>query len=433
MSGSKPTAVDRPCSDRLAAQHCRRGSFVNESTTVFILVGAHSPVTMDALYARYPFLEAAREAVAEEAVDLATVVETEPAVVERAASRVEWALETGEVGDPAPDNRVELLSYPVARVLVSLVGERVLVRRYARAEAAVAHERFVADLADTTELKSVDSSGLDLDGLLAEFDLTESVREAPSLAGDATSPAGGSATQSPASATARSSDESTYLLEVGAYLPLAADCWGDEWRLVNRALADGEVPVTETELLTLLQEAVGSRVAEGLPFPDVPDPIADALEAEAADLRELVAELELVREIDTVVPELFPPCMKALLDDIQKGEHLPHHSRFAITAFLSSIGMTTDEIVELYRVNSAFGEQMTRYQTDHIRGETSPTEYSPPSCATMQSYGDCVNMDDLCERIPHPMAYYEQRLDDAEDEDGEIEDWRETLEGEAAE
>ncbi|EMA38236.1 DNA primase large subunit, partial [Halobiforma nitratireducens JCM 10879] len=106
----------------------------------------------------------------------------------------------------------------------------------------------------------------------------------------------------------------------------------------------------------------------------------------------------------------------------QKGEHLPHHSRFAITSFLTSIGMTTDEIVELYRVNSSFGEEMTRYQTDHIRGDSSPTEYSPPSCATMQSYGDCVNKDDLCERIPHPMAYYEERIDDADDED--LEDWR---------
>ncbi len=379
---------------------------------------------MEPLYARYPFLDAARDAVASEAVDLVTVVETEPAVVERAAERVERALEEGDVGEAVRDSRVELFSYPVARVLVSLVEERVLVRRYARAEGAVAHQRFSADLEDTTELKSVESTGLDLPALLAEFDLEDSTRTVP---GDADGgPGAGTGTDASTAgagpATQSTTDEPTYLIEVGAYLPLAADCWGDEWRLVNRALADGEVPVTETELLTLLREAVASRVEAGLPF-DVPDPIADALAEEAAELTELCAQLELVREIDTVVPELFPPCMKALLDDIQKGEHLPHHSRFAITAFLTSIGMTTDEIVELYRINSSFGEEMTRYQTDHIRGDTSPTEYSPPSCATMQSYGDCVNMDDLCERIPHPMAYYEQRLDD-EDED-DLEDWRE--------
>jgi DNA primase large subunit len=85
--------------------------------------------------------------------------------------------------------------------------------------------------------------------------------------------------------------------------------------------------------------------------------------------------------------------------------------------------MSTDEIVELFQVNPGFGEEVTRYQVDHIRGETSGTQYSPPSCATMQSYGDCVNMDDLCEQISHPMAYYERKIDDADDD--ELSDWRE--------
>lgn len=348
---------------------------------------------MQRLHARYPFLEAARDSVATEAVNLATVVEQDQAVVERAMQRVITAIEDGETGEPHRDARVELLSYPVARVLVSVVDERVLVRKYARAEAATAYDRFTADLTETVELKSVSSTGLDLEALLAEFNLQTAVRETTT----------------------------GYRVDVGTYLPLAEDLWEDEWRLVNRALADGEVPVEEDELLTLLREAIRGRIEDGLPF-DVPDAIATALEKQAAEVQEVLADLELTREIDTVVPDLFPPCMKALLDQIQKGEHLPHHSRFAITAFLASIGMSTDQIVELYRVNSTFGEEMTRYQTDHIRGETSPTEYSPPSCATMQSYGDCVNKDDLCERIPHPMAYYENRIDEADDE---LEDWRE--------
>jgi DNA primase large subunit len=35
-------------------------------------------------------------------------------------------------------------------------------------------------------------------------------------------------------------------------------------------------------------------------------------------------------------------------------------------------------------------------------------------------------MDDLCEQIAHPMAYYEQKLDDS-DED-QVVDWRERQE-----
>ncbi|MEF8781488.1 MAG: DNA primase regulatory subunit PriL [Haloarculaceae archaeon] len=352
---------------------------------------------MKPLHARYPFLAAAREAVDEAGVDLAAVVASEPAVVERAVGRIEGSLSGGTVGRPHQRTRVELLSYPVARVLVSLVDEHVLVHKYARAEAATAHERFSEELAAGDELRSTRTERLRLADLLAEFDLASGVHETPD----------------------------GYRVDVGAYLQHAADQWGEEWRLVNRDLDDGKVPLSEEELLTLLRQAVRHRVEDGLPF-DVPEPIAAELDDEVDHVRELLAELELTRDIDTVVPDLFPPCMKHLLDQVQKGEHLEHHSRFAIASFLTSIGMSTDDIVEMFKVNPGFGEEVTRYQVNHIRGSTSPTQYSPPSCATMQSYGDCVNMDDLCEQISHPMAYYEQKLDDSDDDT--LVDWRERQE-----
>jgi DNA primase large subunit len=182
------------------------------------------------------------------------------------------------------------------------------------------------------------------------------------------------------------------------------------------------VRIEPRELDRLLQQAVEERVASGLPL-DVPEPIADGLVDEVKTLESTLEDLDLTRDIDTVVPELFPPCMQHLLDRIQRGDHLPHHSRFAITSFLANIGLSTDEIVDIYEVNPGFGEEMTRYQTDHIRGDTSPTEYTAPSCATMKAYGDCVNPDDLCDNIAHPLSYYEVKLEDA-DED-ELLDWRE--------
>ena len=358
---------------------------------------------MEPLHARYPFLDDAKEAVEAAGVDFVELItrEERPAV-ERAVERVESALVDGTVGGPHRSTRVELLSYPIARVLVSLVDERVLVRKYARAEAEDAMERFSAERAAASGLKSAGGDRLSADELLAEFDIADDVHDAPE----------------------------GYRVDVGAYLRLASDVWGDEWRLVNRTLADGRVFIESGELETLLREAIVERVEAGLPL-GVPDVIADALEGEVAHVREVLADLELTRDIDTVVPERFPPCMKALLDDIQKGEHLEHHSRFAITAFLTSIGMSTDDIVELYMVNSSFGEEMTRYQTNHIRGESGPTQYSPPSCATMQSYGDCVNMDDRCERISHPLAYYEEAIDDADEE--ELVDWRKREDAEEGE
>jgi DNA primase large subunit len=347
-------------------------------------------------HARYPFLTAAREAVREADIDLAELVAAGGPAVEHGLARVEHAIEDGTVGEPHRRPRTELLSYPVARGLVSLVDQPVLTRRYARAEARTAAERLRAD-AEGEALRSADRGELSLREFLAEFDLASGADER----------------------------EQGYEMAVTAYLPLAASRSGDGWRLVNRDLADGRLPVSEAELFDLLETAVERRVEGGLPL-DVPGTIAGELETGTARLEELLAGLDLTRDIDTVAPELFPPCMKALLDRVQKGEHLAHHSRFAITAFLTSIGMSTDDIVELYEVNPGFGEEMTRYQTNHIRGEVGPTEYSPPSCATMQSYGDCVNMDDLCETIAHPLAYYEEALERA---DEDVEDWRERADG----
>jgi len=349
---------------------------------------------MKQLHARYPFLQSARDGVESADVDLTRVIEREQDIVDRALSRIENALDSNTVGEQHRRTRIELLSYPVARVLVSLVDEHVLTRKYAYAEAATAHDRFQEDFSATTELKSRSRERLTLDAVLSEFDIAAAVRETPD----------------------------GYLIEVGTYLDLAAGQRGEQWRLVNRALQDGEVPVTKAELLMLVRQATKQRVMEGLPLA-VPESFREHLEDECEHIRELLADLDLTRDIDTVVPELFPPCMAYLLDQIQKGEHLEHHSRFAIATFLTSIGMTTDEIVDLFEINPGFGEEVTRYQVDHIRGKTSPTEYSPPSCATMQSYGDCVNMDDLCEAISHPLSYYEAKLDDTDEE--ELVDWRE--------
>lgn len=356
---------------------------------------------MKALHARYPFLAASRETVEAADIDLADLIGEDEAVVSRATERVAGALREGSIGDSHRSTRIELLSYPVSRVLVSLVDERICTRKYSRAEADRAISQFRAESKANSQLKSARTEQLYLADLLTEFDLAEAISE------DAVKDDGG------------------YRVAVGTYLTLVSDLWGDEWRLVNRTLANGEVSIENEELFTLLEEAISQRVASGLPL-SVPEEIAEPLEEEVEEIRSVLSDLDLTREIDTVVPDRFPPCMKALLDSIQKGEHLGHHSRFAITSFLASIGMSTDEIIDLYMVNSSFGEEMTRYQTDHIRGETSPTEYTPPSCATMQSYGDCVNKNDICEDVineSHPLNYYEHQLEEADEE--ELVDWRE--------
>lgn len=338
---------------------------------------------MEAIHARYPFLAAAREAVETADEELATVASDAPnPIINRALDRITSAIDTGTTGKPHRSTRVELLSYPLARVLVSLVDEPGLTDRYAHAEAATAKDRFTTEIDSTTDLRSIDHTPLTLDDLLAEFDLTNVV-----------------------SATADG-----YTIEVTHFLRLTGGLDTPEWRLGSRALADGVVPVTRDELFALLGEAIRTRVRDGLPL-DVPPAIASELDPVVDTIRDRLADFTITTDFDTVSPALFPPCIDALLDRLESTAPLPDHSEFALVSFLVWIGMPTDDIVETLSQHPAIDADAVRYKIARLRDESETALYPPPSCQTMQANDDCVNMDALCEQITHPLTYYARRLD----------------------
>ena len=90
---------------------------------------------------------------------------------------------------------------------------------------------------------------------------------------------------------------------------------------------------------------------------------------------------------------------------LASGANLTHMGRFALTAFLHTIGLDVTEIVKVYQRSPDFDIEKTLYQVEHISGR-SGTEYTPPSCATMETNGLCVRRDGLGERIGGPLGYY---------------------------
>ena len=337
---------------------------------------------MQRIHARYPFLSAAREAVEAADVDLASVVREGGAPVERGVERVERALVDGTVAaNRSWSARAELLSYPVARVLVSLVDVPGAVEKYARAEATLAYERFTDDFDEETQLKSTDDGTLSLDALLSDFDAGGDVR-----------PIG----------------DGTFAVRVGTYLELAAPLSGTRWRLATRVLADGHVTVSRRELYELLREAVRVRVADGLPL-SVPDPIAGALDAEVANLHDTLAPVERTDGVDRFEPSAFPPCVQTLVARARESE-TSATGRFALLTFLASTGAEFERVATLLDDASAD----LREQYERLAGDDA--QFAPPSCETMQANGDCYNPDELCETINHPLAYYEQRLELVEGE-----------------
>jgi DNA primase large subunit len=356
---------------------------------------------MDPLHARYPFLDAARESVREADISLAAVVtgdERHPAV-ERGVERVRRALVDGTVRpDPEAgrrwDPRAELLSYPVARVLVSLLDAPGSVEKYASAEADTAYERFTDDFRNPDDgLKSTADKAISLDALLAAFDLSGAVRE--------------------------TADADGYWVAVGEYLPLSAALDDESWRLATRQLADGAVKVSAPELHELLREAVRQRVAAGLPT-DVPDEIKNGLIDEVAELEEAFSEIEISRDIDVLDPAAFPPCVESLVERATAGESLSDPAEFALVAFLTSANADPDELREFTGADTDGRAAAVGYRADRV-GDDSGAQYAPPSCETMRAYGECPVADDedptddaRCGTISHPLAYYEDALAEAD-------------------
>lgn len=338
---------------------------------------------MERLHARYPFFAAARDAVDAAAVDLGELVARpdEPAV-DRAIDRVVSALTDHTIGDPHNEQMVELLSYPVARVIVSLVDDPVVTRTYAKAEAATAHERVLADLEGGDDLKFTSSdTDLTVERLLTEFDLDGAVTPT----------------------------EDGYEVAVTRYLQLAGDLDDPDWRLPRRSLADGDVPVTRPELLELLRAAIEERVVAGLPFA-VPDAIGEHLDHAVAAVEDVLSDPAIPTEFAEVDPAAFPPCVDALLDRARDGEELPDHSWFVLLSFCATVGMHAEEVVAIVDPDDETVAERIRYGVERVATEEGEIAYPPVSCATMQSYGDCVNKDETCETIAHPLSYYETRL-----------------------
>mgnify|MGYP000533686001 CR=1 FL=1 len=373
---------------------------------------------MQPIHARYPFFDAAREAVGELGASVPELAESGNPAVERGRERVERALTEGTTAPDEPgrwSDEAELLSYPVARVLVSLLSKEKAVEKYATAEAATAAARFAEDVTSDDEgLRSTTDASVSLPRILREFGLGAAVRE-ERLAGVERNRSAGA------------TDRDWYRVGVEQYLLLTGD-WGEQWRLVNRELADGEVRIQRGELYGadgegLLVEAVRRRVSEGLPF-DLGDDRRTALEAALDEplsaLRDLLGERVAVREIDAVLPSLFPECIDELLTRAE-SEELDDTESFALLSFLAAIGLDADGAAA-FCADTTLAERQVRYAVERL-GENRGAQYPPPSCETLSVYGICTNQNGHRERADHPLVLYRERLQ--ETDPAERVDWRE--------
>jgi len=338
--------------------------------------------------AKYPFIGDAKKYIREEAPSFDELIQNRlwGEVRKRGKERVLQTLSEGRVrirdlGEEI-EQEEELFSYPIARMLVSSIGDDYLLRRYALGEA----ERVSEEL-----FRENDEKILSLASTL-DFDAAKR--------------------------------EDGFAVHFVDYLENTERLRSPGWKLVNQDLREGRVYLGKRKFVRILKERVYSVVSEGLPSP-TSDRILERFDSELEEIKE---ELESVRtrmeEVDMgeVETDLFPPCIKKLLAGQKEGENLSHEGRFALTAFMKKVGLSEDEIIDIFREAPDFDVDMASYQIQHIIGEISGTEYNPPGCDTMKTNGICFNPDSLCEQdwMTHPLSYYSiKKKDEGEEEKDE--------------
>lgn len=292
---------------------------------------------------------------------------------ERVIEAIKGKITKPQISDKAGAEK-ELLSYPVARIIVSYINDGYLIRKYALAEAESAHALLKKP---ASFLKTKDDFNILLKEIAEDLGIDMMF------------------------------ENHTIILHFTDYIRYASGI-GGEWKLINSRIRKGMVHLTRDKFLRIFQEAIRKRIKSTLPL-DVPSELHPLLETYAAEIRSQLEVRKLgIEELGEIVLDYFPPCMLHALSDIRAGVNLPHSMRFALTSFLLNIGMDEERVIEMFRVSPDFDEERTRYQVMHIHGSTG-TSYISPSCSTMLTYGNCIGKDDLCKRISHPLSYYKRK------------------------
>jgi len=99
----------------------------------------------------------------------------------------------------------------------------------------------------------------------------------------------------------------------------------------------------------------------------------------------LTALLPKAKRVSVKV-ERHPPCIERIMAELKAGVNLSHYARWLLAVYLYNVGLSKDEIVDLYRSLPDFKEKVTRYHVEYIFKKG----YSVPSCDKIKGYGLCV-------------------------------------------
>jgi len=331
------------------------------------------------LISKYPFLNASKDYIKENNLSIKEILD-DP-LYERArligVERLDNAFDKRDVGNRSlvtdSDQIMELLSYPIARMVAVCIEDVYFKRRYALGEAVHAYNNLLNEPI------------LFLINIANEFNINVKFDK-------------------------DTNKISIYFVDYLHHAPTRYK----EWKMINRKMENGFIQITRKDLARIIQEALRARINNELDERDCSRSVYEKFLADIKRIKNLVMahrkkiEAAPIGKLDTTK---LPPCMKNILSSIQAGENVPHMGRFALVSFLHSLRLSNNEILKLFSTAPDYEEERTRYQVEHITGYSSTTAYSPPGCDKMRTYGICPTeeIDDLCKKKRHPLSYYKAK------------------------
>jgi hypothetical protein len=201
------------------------------------------------------------------------------------------------------------------------------------------------------------------------------------------------------------------LVDALAYLA-ATDGLPHEFALRHMEIEHGRIRLDRRQLRALARH----HVKRLCPLPATKPPpwvleaygplIARANRAHAEHRRRIQAVRDEGRH-----PESYPPCIRRFLEKLADGQHVSHHERFNLVAFLHMFGASETELVDLFRTQPGFSEAATQYQIRHITAKPNgdgPKGYAPMGCRQMRDLAICP--DATCPGPTPALLYSRTRL-----------------------
>jgi len=265
----------------------------------------------------------------------------------------------------------EVFSFLLAIVLLKLSGMHTLIKRFALAEARRAEKYLEKDLANISDESKKELAIRIIDDLFSV--------QVEKL-------------------------DNYFVIPVSDYLKHSINFHEREWKLINRYVENGQVFLTPHETVRLIRKELGTYINSKIITAKTPTMIPGFEDS----VNKLVS-LSKKFITFTVTTGEYPPCIKHAIEELEKGENLPHSGRFMLGAFLLSRGQSVEQIAPLFKNAPDYNERVTLYQLNHLAGTSgSGTKYLCPSCEKLKTQDLCFAIPE-CDNIINPLQFGKKR------------------------